>query len=281
MGLKESVALLLLFLQGKHRLSLIASQGSLCGTCQEYNLEERNVKKSQYMALGLSMVLALSACGGQTAPEPEEPKQEVQQVAEPVSVETPAPPIEVKPEAEPEDTEPVEVQKDEAEDNETPPVEEVQTVDLFTTVNETVYATGAVNLRSGPGTTFDKVGSLATGDSATRTGIGTGEAENWSRVILDSGEVVYASSNYLSLTKPAVQQAQPVNASSGGSGGSRTQQAQETPSETSGGLSAEDEAFLRALEESGYNIGLDMSGVDYSPESTSKAYTDGWTAIYD
>ena len=239
------------------------------------------MKKSQYMALGLSMVLALSACGGQTAPEPQEPKQEEVQQAEPVNTEVPAPPVETRPEAKPEDMEPADVQTDEVEDNETPPVEEVQTVDLFTTVNKTVYATGAVNLRSGPGTTFDKVGSLATGDSATRTGIGTGEAENWSRIKLESGEEVYISSNYLSLTKPPVQQAQPVNASSGGSGGSGTQQAQAASSEASSGLSAEDEAFLKALEESGYNIGLDMSGVDYSPESTSKAHTDGWTRVYD
>ena len=237
------------------------------------------MKKSQYMALGFSLVLALSmaGCGGQTAPAPQEPKQEVQQ-AEPVSMETPAPPVETKPEAEPEDMEPVDVQTDEVEDNETPPVEEVQTVDLFTTVNETVYATGAVNLRSGPGTTFDAVGSLATGDSATRTGIGTGEAENWSRIILDFGEEVYVSSNYLSLTRPSVQQAQPVNASSGGSGGSGTQQAQEASSEASGGLSAEAKADF---DEIFGGLNIDMSGVDYSPESTSKAYTDGWTAIYD
>ena len=236
------------------------------------------MKKSQYMALGLSMVLALSACGGETAPEPEEPKQEVQQV-EPVSIE--APPIETEPEAEPEDTEPADMQMDEAEDNETPPVEEVQTVDLFTTVNETVYATGAVNLRSGPGTTFDKIGSLATGDSATRTGIGTGEAENWSRIKLESGEEVYISSNYLSLTRPPVQQAQPVNASSGGSGGSGTQQAQEASSEVSSSYDEDMAAFLKELEESGYaNLDIDMSGVDYSPESTSKAHTNGWTETY-
>ena len=110
------------------------------------------------------------------------------------------------------------------------------------------YATGAVNLRSGPGTTFDKVGSLATGDSATRTGIGTGEAENWSRIMLDSVEEVYVSSNYLSLTKPAVQQAQSVNASSGGSGGSGAQQAQTASSEASGGLSAEEQAAILTLQ---------------------------------
>lgn len=188
------------------------------------------MKKSKYLAFGFSVVLALSACGGQKAPEQQEPKQEVQQVAEPVSVETPAPPIETAPEAEPEDMEPVDVQADEVEDNEAAPVEEEQAVDLFTTVNETVYATGAVNLRSGPGTTFDKVGSLSTGDSATRTGIGTGKAENWSRVMLDSGNVVYVSSSFLSLTKPVVQ-AGSSNVSNGSSGSTTAQQPKESAPE--------------------------------------------------
>lgn len=278
MGLKESVALLLLFLQGKHRLSLTASQGGLCGTCQEYNLEEGSMKKSQYMALGFSVVLALSmaGCGGQTAPEPQEPKQEVQQVAEPISTETPAPPIESGSEAELEDMEPIEVQTEEAEDNaEAAPVEEEQTVELFTEVNETVYATGAVNLRSGPGTTFDKVGSLATGDSATRTGIGTGEAENWSRVMLDSGNVVYVSSNFLSLTKPAVQQAQPVNASSGGSGGSgSTQASDQSDIDSSGSYD-----FQQAVQSQRGHLDFGdqkLPGIN----GLDGATTEGWTAIY-
>lgn len=228
----------------------------------------------------LALTLSLAGCGGQTAPDPQESRQEVQQ-AEPISTETPASPIESGSEAEPEDTEPADVQTDEVEDSETPPVEEESAVDLFTTVNETVYATGAVNLRSGPGTTFDAVGSLATGDSVTRTGIGTGEAENWSRVKLDSGEVVYVSSNYLSLTKPAVQQAQPVNASSGGSGGSETQQTPVASNETDEDFDAEAEAFLKSVQEARGHLDLDMSGKDYSPESTSRGYTDGWTAIYD
>lgn len=230
----------------------------------------------------LTLALSLVGCGGQTAPEPQEPKQEVQQ-AEPISTETPAPTIETKPEAEPEDMEPVEVQTDEVEDNETAPIEEEQPIDLFTEVNEIVYATGAVNLRSGPGTTFDKVGSLSTGDSATRTGIGTGEAENWSRIMLGSGNVVYVSSNYLSLTKPAVQQAQPVNASSGGSGGSGTQQAPAASSEASGGLSASDRA---AMEEAAASMGMTVEELmAFSPgliseEEQRSMTTDGWTANY-
>ena len=81
-----------------------------------------------------------------------------------------------------------------------------EAVDPFTEVNETVYATGTVNLRSGPSTAHDKVGSLNKSDSVTRVGIGTGEAEGWSRIQLSDGSIVYVSNKYLSTTKPVVQQ---------------------------------------------------------------------------
>ena len=96
----------------------------------------------------------------------------------------------------------------------------VEAVDPFTEVNETVYATGTVNLRSGPSTAHDKVGSLNKSDSVTRVGIGTGEAEGWSRIQLSDGSTVYVSNSYLSTTKPVVQQQQ----TSKPSGGSTTTQ---------------------------------------------------------
>ncbi len=85
------------------------------------------------------------------------------------------------------------------------PAEQVQ---LFTDVNETVYATGTVNIRASYTTDSEKLGSLNKGDSVTRTGIaivGT-EAEGWSRIQLSDGSIVYVSSNYISTTKPVVQQ---------------------------------------------------------------------------
>lgn len=99
------------------------------------------------------------------------------------------------------------------------PAEEV---DPFTEVNETVYATGTVNLRSGPSTAHDKVGSLNKSDSVTRVGIGTADAEGWSRIQLSDGSLVYVSNSYLSTTKPAPQQQQ----TSKPSGGSTTTQQQ-------------------------------------------------------
>lgn len=90
-----------------------------------------------------------------------------------------------------------------------------EAVDPFTEVNETVYATGTVNLRSGPSTAHDKVGSLNKSDSVTRVGIGTAEAEGWSRIQLSDGSLVYVSNKYLSTTKPAPQQQQTSKPSGG------------------------------------------------------------------
>ena len=90
-----------------------------------------------------------------------------------------------------------------------------EAVDPFTEVNETVYATGTVNLRSGPSTAHDKVGSLNKSDSVTRVGIGTADAEGWSRIQLSDGSLVYVSNKYLSTTKPVVQQQQTSKPSNG------------------------------------------------------------------
>ena len=110
------------------------------------------------------------------------------------------------------------------------PAEEV---DPFTEVNETVYATGTVNLRSGPSTAHDKVGSLNKSDSVTRVGIGTAEAEGWSRIQLSDGSLVYVSNKYLSTTKPVAQQPSGGSTQSKpSSGGSTTTQGgnqQQTP----------------------------------------------------
>ncbi len=90
----------------------------------------------------------------------------------------------------------------------------------FTDCNETVYATGTVNLRSGPSTEDDKVGSLNKNQSVTRIGIGTGDYSSWSKVKLSDGSEVYVASNYLTTTKPASQSSsKPSGGSTGGTGG--------------------------------------------------------------
>ena len=72
----------------------------------------------------------------------------------------------------------------------------------FLEVNETVYARSDVNVRSGPGTNYDKIGSLSTEDVATRIGIGS---NGWSKIIYQ-GKEAYASSNYLTTSKPEKQE---------------------------------------------------------------------------
>lgn len=67
----------------------------------------------------------------------------------------------------------------------------------FTSVNQTVYATDSVNVRSNPSTSGSIIGSLSEGDSVTRTGIGDG----WSRISY-GGQTAYVSSSYITTTKP-------------------------------------------------------------------------------
>ena len=178
--------------------------------------------KSKYLALGLSVVLALSlvSCGGQQAQEPQEPAQDIQQ-AEPVTPEPTVEPMEVKQEVKATDTRSAPVEGEQDTENEVDPAgtagEAEPVVELFTEVNETVYATDTVNIRSSWSAESEKLGSLNKGDSVTRTGIsieGT-EAEGWSRIQLSDGRIVYVSNKYLSVTKPTTQ--------SSGGGGSTTQ----------------------------------------------------------
>lgn len=70
---------------------------------------------------------------------------------------------------------------------------------VYTDVNEIVYATGSVNVRTGPGTKYDKITMLNRGESVTRIGIGS---NNWDKVIYNNTEA-YISHNYLSTQEPA------------------------------------------------------------------------------
>lgn len=100
-------------------------------------------------------------------------------------------------------------------------------VELFTEVNEQVWATGTVNIRASYTADSDKLGSLSVGQSVTRTGtsIAGTEAEGWSRVELSDGSTAYVSNQYLSATKPAVQNNNSTSSTTSGkpaTGGSQT-----------------------------------------------------------
>lgn len=168
--------------------------------------------KSKYLALGLSVVLTLSlvSCGGQQAQEPQEPAQDIQQT-EPVTPEPTVEPMEVKQEVKATDSQSAPVEGKQDTGNEVDPAgadgEAEPVVELFTEVNETVWAIDQVNIRASWSAESEKLGSLNKGDSVTRTGIsieGT-EAEGWSRIQLSDGRIVYVSNKYLSATKPTTQ----------------------------------------------------------------------------
>ena len=170
------------------------------------------MKKALIYALALALAFSLTACG---QPKTEQPTDPVPSTSAPEPIATPEPIKDTTPEPEPEQTPAAPVETEDTQPPEETEPQEAEQVQLFTEVNETVYATGTVNLRSGPSTAHDKVGSLNKSDSVTRVGIGTADAEGWSRIQLSDGSTVYVSNKYLSTTKPVVQQQQTSKPSGG------------------------------------------------------------------
>lgn len=74
----------------------------------------------------------------------------------------------------------------------------------FSSTNQTVYATGEVNVRSSYSTSSSRLGTLQKGDSVTRTGIANKSVDGilWSKVTYN-GQTAYISSSFLTTTKPA------------------------------------------------------------------------------
>ncbi len=220
--------------------------------------------RSLAVALSLALVLGMAGCGGQQAQqEPQEPDQGKVQQSEPASTIPPVESMEVKnendttiPLADLEDIEPEEADGAGVFEVAGNAESDLEEVDPFTEVNETVYATGTVNLRSGPSTAHDKVGSLNKSDSVTRVGIGTAEAEGWSRIQLSDGSLVYVSNKYLSTTKPVVQQQQTSKPSSGQqskpSESTQQQQTQQTETPPSSSEGSHLKQQMEYLESQGY-----------------------------
>lgn len=150
--------------------------------------------------------------------------------------------------------------------SEAEPEAEPEEIYTFDDCNEIVYATDTVNLRSGPSTDYEKVGSLKSGDSVVRTGIGIDQFENWSRVVLSDGTEVYVNNNYISTTKPVIQQSTSKPSSS-----PATKPSSQSSGGTSGGGGASggssEDANRRMAEEAGMGAaGLDSfdAGADFS-----------------
>lgn len=68
----------------------------------------------------------------------------------------------------------------------------------YTQVSEVVYATGSVNIRTGPGTDNPIIGVLRKGKSIRRIAVGS---NGWSKVMYE-GELAYIHSSYLSTSRP-------------------------------------------------------------------------------
>ena len=229
--------------------------------------------RSLAVALSLALMLGMAGCGGQQAQqELQEPDQGKVQQSEPASTTPQFESMEVKnendtamPLADLEDIEPEEA--DGAGIFEGSGSVEVE---LFTEVNETVYATGTVNIRASYTADSDKLGSLSVGQSVTRTGtsIAGTEAEGWSRVELSDGTTAYISNKYLSTTKPVAQQ--PSGGSTQGKPSGQTQQQtqQQTPQPSGGGdseaeIAARREAFINGMEQMFTEHGYNADGCDH------------------
>lgn len=173
-----------------------------------------------------AMVFGLSACGtnGATSDNADNSQStSTPTVTEPVDTSSQTKEVE---ETTPDTAETTPVSQEETQltaqsQEETPVSEEVGP--KFTEVNETVYATTSVNVRSSYSADSDKVGSLSSGASATRTGVGD---NGWSRIVYGDS-VAYVSSDYLTTTKPSTNTSKPStstpstnnNSSSNNSGG--------------------------------------------------------------
>ena len=124
-------------------------------------------------------------------PKEETPKETQPKETKPPKDETPkeTQPKETKP---PKEETPKETQPKETEPAETKPA------DSYKEVNETVYTTQGVNVRSAATSSSEKLGFMEAGTAVTRTGIGD---NGWSRIEYN-GKVAYVFSQYLTTTNP-------------------------------------------------------------------------------
>lgn len=130
----------------------------------------------------------------------EEPEQEPEQ-APPVTDEEPEQTEEATPvEPEQDDTEQKETDVAE-EEPDTEPIDEALTD--ITALDKTMYATSAVNTRSGPSTEYERVGGLTTNQEVYVVGVSN--ITSWFQIDVD-GVIQFVSNKYLADTKVEVQQ---------------------------------------------------------------------------
>lgn len=167
------------------------------------------MKKAIIYGMSLALILSMTACGGSNENAADKSQEtSTPEVSQSMESSTPTP--EQTTQTAPETTPTPESVSTPARDDTT---EQEQ---LFTDCSETMYATTTVNVRDTYSTSGNKLGSLAKAQEITRTGIGIGDADGWSRVVFQ-GQEAYVSSDYLSATKPQVSKpSTPTGGSSSG-----------------------------------------------------------------
>lgn len=167
------------------------------------------MKKAIICGMSLALILSMTACGGSNENAADKSHEtSTPEVSQSVESSTPTP--EQTTQTAPETTPTPESVSTPARDDTT---EQEQ---FFTDCSETLYATTTVNVRDTYSTSGNKLGSLAKAQEITRTGIGIGDADGWSRVVFQ-GQEAYVSSDYLSATKPQVSKpSTPTGGSSNG-----------------------------------------------------------------
>lgn len=166
--------------------------------------------KSKLGIIALILVFTLLGCVAPTTAHPVESTEsttEATTMAQSINTEPSVPATEqtvppntevIPPTTTPASTEPVYTEPVPTEPKPTEPRPTEAPEPVYTPVEETVYASGTVNIRVGPGTEYDKVGSLKFGNDIQRVGIGD---NGWSQVVYES-EIRYIHSSYLVTEKP-------------------------------------------------------------------------------
>ena len=166
-------------------------------------------------------LLSLTACSNQATTSEPEPQTET------ISTEAETEQISTEPETETTETETTETETTETTETEATKADEQLQSEAGQTTSEesnytitpmtaTLYAQQAVNLRQGPGTNYDKTGSLSMNQSVEVTGYTDVASGKWYQ--LSNGSFV--SSKYLSTDKVAVQAPTTNNSTSSNSSNS-------------------------------------------------------------
>lgn len=186
----------------------------------------RNKKLFKSAVIITAVMLSVSGCAGgcskqaepviaESIDETPEPEESIPEESEESLEPTPSPTVEPTEEPVEESSENEEVEPEESEPDlgyEIIPIDEV-----------TMYATTNCNLRGGPGTQYDKVGSLSYAQEIVCNGKVEDGDKLWLVLKTDDGSTQMVSGSLVSRDKPQPQQSKPSGNTGTGGGGSSQQ----------------------------------------------------------